>query len=104
MTSQIVNYTQEQTTELVTKYLAGSTVQELAELLQRSTRSIVAKLSREGVYVAQTKNKTGHKRESKLEIVTKLAEKIGCDPKALETLQKANSEALALISGWVDKQ
>ena len=45
-------YTAEQTAELIAKYAGGrgATVDELALALGRSVRSIVAKLSREGVY------------------------------------------------------
>ena len=48
-----VNYTPEQTAELVAAYVADSTeatVSAFAEKLGKTTRSIVAKLSREGVY------------------------------------------------------
>ena len=50
MTAKTVNYTAEQTVEIVTAYQAGETVEALAERFQKSVRSIVAKLSREGVY------------------------------------------------------
>ena len=51
-TEKTVNYTPEQTAELVTAYQAAptaETVSAFAEKLGKTTRSIVAKLSREGV-------------------------------------------------------
>ena len=50
MTAKTVNYTPEQTTKMVADYQAGVTVDQIAEALGKSVRSIVAKLSREGVY------------------------------------------------------
>ncbi len=58
------NYTPEQTTQLVAGYQAGETVEQLAEALGKTVRSVVAKLSREGVYVAKTKA-TGQTRVKK---------------------------------------
>ena len=87
------NYTPEQTTELVAGYLAGKTVEQLAELLGKTTRSVVAKLSREGVYVAKTKA-TGVSRVKKAELVDKLALACGVAPEVFESLEKANHEVL----------
>jgi hypothetical protein len=55
MTETKINYTPEQTLEIVQAYQAGATVEQLAERVGKSVRSVVAKLSREGVYVAKTK-------------------------------------------------
>jgi hypothetical protein len=52
MTDKIVNYTAEQTAQLVANYQDGVTVERLAEMFGKTTRSVVAKLSREGVYQA----------------------------------------------------
>lgn len=52
-TVKAVNYTPEQTVQMVADYAAGKglTVEAIAEKMGKSTRSIVAKLSREKVYV-----------------------------------------------------
>ena len=42
-----VNYTAEQTAKLVADYKAGVTVEQLAQEMGKTVRSIVAKLSRE---------------------------------------------------------
>lgn len=55
MTDKPVNYTPEQTAQLVANYKAGATVEVLAEMFGKTTRSVVAKLSREGVYTAKNK-------------------------------------------------
>ena len=46
----VVNYTPEQTASVVSGYSNGMTIESLAVELGKSTRSIIAKLSREGVY------------------------------------------------------
>lgn len=50
-----VNYTDEQTAELVKMYDEGKSVDEIAEITGRATRSVRAKLVREGVYKAPEK-------------------------------------------------
>ena len=87
------NYTPEQTTQLVADYLDGKTVEALAEALGKTTRSVVAKLSREGVYVAKTKN-VGVARVKKSELVDKLATACGVAPEVFESLEKANHDVL----------
>ena len=50
------NYTDEMVSEMTTQYTANptrETVDALADQCGKTTRSIIAKLSREGVYVAQ---------------------------------------------------
>lgn len=49
----VVNYTPEQTASVVSGYTNGMTIESLAVELGKSTRSIIAKLSREGVYKAK---------------------------------------------------
>jgi predicted transcriptional regulator len=66
------NYTPEMTAEVVQAYQAGEAVEALAARLGKTTRSIVAKLSREGVYVAKTAAK-GQARVRKSELVDRLA-------------------------------
>jgi len=57
MTEKVQNYTPEQTKLVVEGYQAGQTVEALAELVGKTTRSVVAKLSREGVYQAKVRVK-----------------------------------------------
>ena len=53
MTTKTVNYTPEQTAQMVADYQAGTSVEMIAESFGKTVRSVVAKLSREKVYVAK---------------------------------------------------
>lgn len=93
-----VNYTAEQVAEIVNGYNAGVTVEELAKAVNKSVRSVVAKLSREGVYKAKTyTTKTGEAVEHKDELADKLAERIGLTEAEADSLTKANKTALQKI-------
>ena len=96
MTATVQNYTPAQTAEIVSRYQAGETVEALAAALGKTTRSVVAKLSREGVYVAKTKT-TGTARVRKAELVDKLAKACGVAPEVFESLEKANHDVLEAL-------
>jgi hypothetical protein len=87
-----INYTAEQETDLVRLYLAEVSVDELAERFDKSTRSIVAKLSRLGVY--KSKTKTSGPKLTKAELVTQIAAILCVDETAFETFAKADKPAL----------
>lgn len=73
MTAKTVNYTPEQTAQMVADYQAGTTVETIAEALGKTVRSVVAKLSREKVYVAKTYvSKTGEAVVKKTRLQTTL--------------------------------
>lgn len=95
MTDKIVNYTPEQTAQLVAKYQDGVTVETLATMFGKTTRSVVAKLSREGVYHAKSKSTTV--RVKKAELVDRIANLCGATPEAFDSLEKANHEVLEAI-------
>ena len=95
MTEKPVNYTPEQTALLVANYKAGESVEQLAEMFGKTTRSIVAKLSREGVYHAKTKNTVT--RVKKSELVDRIANRVGVAPETFDSLEKANHEVLEAI-------
>lgn len=90
------NYTPEQTTQLVAGYQSGETVEQLAEAMGKTVRSVVAKLSREGVYVAKQRA-TGQARVRKAELVDKLATACGVAPEVFESLEKANHDVLEAL-------
>ena len=50
-----VNYTPELTAQIVSDYQAGTPVDEIADTIGKSVRSVRSKLVREGVYVAKEK-------------------------------------------------
>ena len=93
----VSNYSPEQTAQAVESYQAGQTVEAIALALGKSARSVVAKLSREGVYVAKTKAK-GATRVTKAQLVAQIAAKTGASEEALESLEKATHEALELVA------
>jgi hypothetical protein len=99
MTNQAkpVNYTPEQTKAIVEAYQAGTSVEAIAEAQGKSARSIVAKLSREGVYQAKSKTK-GVAAPRKAELITEIAHSIGTNEELIESLEKATREALELIA------
>lgn len=90
------NYTPEQTAQLVTGYQAGVAVEQLAADMGKTVRSVVAKLSREGVYVAKTKT-AGAARVRKADLVDQLAAKCGVAPEVFESLEKANHDVLEAL-------
>jgi hypothetical protein len=52
-----LNYTPEMTAKIVDDYQAGVTVEQIADAIDKSVRSVRSKLVREGVYVAAPKAK-----------------------------------------------
>jgi hypothetical protein len=90
------NYTAEQTQMLVDQYKAGTPIEQIAVTLGKSTRSIVAKLSREGVYVA--KNKLTQPRVRKSDLVERIASAVGVPSELFESLEKANYEVLEQLA------
>ena len=101
-----VNYTPEQTAELVGAYKARATdhesgmsvVAEYAGKFGKATKSIVAKLSREGVYFAKEyKGKTGEKPVKKDALADTLGEKLGLSDGETDSLAKVNKTALRKI-------
>ena len=85
------NYTQQQTEQMVSKYTANptrETVDALAQELGKNTRSVIAKLSREGVYVAQPRaTKSGEPIVRKAELVAQIEAHFGIE---MPTLVKAS--------------
>ena len=100
-TTKAVNYTPEQTAAMVAAYVAAptaDTVATLAEQFGKTVKSVVAKLSREKVYVAKTYvSKTGEAPVKKDSLADKLAEIVGLTEAEADSLTKANKTALAKI-------
>jgi len=92
------NYTETETAMLVGAYLdqpTRETVDKLAEELNRSTKSIIGKLSREGVYRREVYvSKTGENPITKVEIVSNIAESLGIEVASLAGLEKSPKTAL----------
>ena len=96
MTKEIKqNYTEAQTLNLIQRYQAGDSVEVLSTTLGKTTRSVVAKLSREGVYKPKTTQKQN--RVKKSELVDELAEKCNVAAELFESLEKANYDVLEVL-------
>jgi hypothetical protein len=96
-----VNYTAEQTTEMVAAYTANpaaETVTMLAEKFGKTVRSVVAKLSREGVYQKKEyKTKTGDKVEKKDTTADAIGAILKLKGNDIDSLTKCNKTALKAI-------
>ena len=90
-----MNYSAEQAQYMVERYTAKpdrETVDELAEELGKSAKSIIGKLSREGVYRRQLyKTKQGKEPTTKAEIVANIAMSLGFESEDLVGLDKTPS-------------
>lgn len=97
-----LNYTPEQTAQIVADYQAGITVEAIALALGKSVRSIVAKLSREKVYQKKVyTTKTGESVVKKDEFADFIANALALSEADADSLTKANKTALAKIADFI---
>lgn len=97
-TAKTVNYTAEQTAALVKAYTSGVDTATLAHDFGKTVKSIVAKLSREGVYQKKVyTSKTGEAVVKKDALADKMAEVFGLTEAEADSLTKANKTALKKI-------
>ena len=96
--SKAVNYTDEMVQAMVADYQDNPTPETVAKLSQefnKTTRSIVAKLVREGVYQAAPRvTKTGAPVVRKSEIVSQIQDQLGVELLTLEKASKQDLESL----------
>mgnify|MGYP005636507011 CR=1 FL=1 len=93
-----INYTPEQTAQMVADYSNGTTVEAIAEKMGKTVRSVVAKLSREKVYVAKTYvSKTGAPVVKKDAHADAIGAILRLPENDIESLTKANKNALKVI-------
>ena len=98
MAEKTVNYTPEQTLKMVVDYQGGVTVEAIAESLGKTVRSVVAKLSREGVYQKKVYvSKTGEKPVKKDTTAEQIGVIVGLSEGEVDSLTKANKTALVKI-------
>ena len=95
------NYTEEQVKHMVAEYTAEptrETVENLAEELEKSVKSIIGKLAREGVYQKVVyKTKTGEDPITKKQLVTEIAELLVVDYIKIAGLEKAPKADLKIL-------
>lgn len=88
------SYTPQETVTAVELYKSGKTPIEIAEILNRTPRSVISKLTYEGVYVSPVVHTS---RLKKPDLVIKIAEVLDLDPVVLESLTKSTHEALSIL-------
>ena len=92
------NYTEQMTSKMVATYTANptrETVDALAKELGKDTRSVIAKLSREGVYKAVPRTtKTGEPIVRKAELLTAIESHYGIELPSLVKASKADLQRL----------
>ncbi len=93
-----VNYNEEQTQYLVNEYVndpTKATVDRLAQEMEKSPKSIIGKLSREGVYRRSVyKTKTGESPVTKEQIVRDIEDVLGINHESLTGLEKSPKNIL----------
>ena len=96
-----MNYSEEQTQYIVKEYRSNpnrETVESLATELNKSIKSIIGKLSREGVYRREIyKTKTGELPVTKVEIVSNIADSLGLEVENLFGLEKTPKATLKTL-------
>ena len=92
------NYTDEMVETMHALYTAAptrETVEQLAEDFGKSVRSIIAKLSREGIYVSQPRvTKTGEPVVRKAELVAQIEEHFDIEVPSFVKASKADLQEL----------
>ena len=96
-----MNYTEDQTNHIIQAYQRNpnrDTVEMLADELQKSVKSIIGKLSREGVYRREIyKTKSGELPVTKVEIVSNIADSLGIEVDSLLGLEKTPKATLKTL-------
>jgi len=97
----VVNYTAEQTAKMVADYVAAptkNTVETIALELGKTVKSVVAKLSREKVYIkAAYVSKTGEPVQKKDTTADAIGAVLKMSENDISSLTKANKTALIAI-------
>ena len=97
------NYSDEMVAEMHSLYEANptrETVEILAEKFGKSVRSIIAKLSREGIYVSQPRvTKTGEPVVRKSELVAQIEDHFDIEVPTLVKASKADLQTLISMIG-----
>lgn len=94
--TKTVNYTPEQETQIVDQYQAGMTTDEIATMLGKSVKSVVAKLSRLGVY--KTKAKPTDPKVQKADLVAIIEARYGQEPGTFAEMEKLTKVTLLALA------
>ena len=101
------NYTEEQVEVMVSWYTAEptrATVDIIAREMDKSVKSVIGKLSREGVYQKQVyKTKTGEVPQTKQQLVETMAEFLAIDSSKIMGLEKAPKQDIKFLCEVISK-
>jgi hypothetical protein len=93
-----MNYSEEDTKSIVDQYKSApnrETVDRLAQVYNKSARSIIGKLAKEGVYQrVEYRTKTGEIPVTKLQLVEELCSQLAVNESDLIGLEKAPKQTL----------
>ena len=89
-----VQYTSEQTAQLLQLYVQGVSLEEIAQLLNKSTRSIISKLVQQNAYQPPPQET---RRLKKSEMISQIAQALELPTEELESLNKATHPALCAL-------
>ncbi len=96
--AKTVNYTPEQLETAKTQYASGVSVEDIAKVIGKTARSVIAKLSKEGVYKAKEYvSKNGEKPVKKDATADAIGAVLKLSEGEIESLTKANKTALVKI-------
>lgn len=94
----MVAYNEEQSARVIEAYKESptrETIELLSKEMEKSIKSVIGKLSREGIYRSEGyKTKAGEKPITKLEMVAILSDELGYN---LEGLEKAPKQTLRVL-------
>ena len=93
--TKTATYTPEQTDTVLAAYAAGQTAEQIAEQVNKTARSVIAKLARHGVYKTEPQPT---RRARKSEMVGTIAATLQLDADAISSLEKATHEALHAVA------
>lgn len=96
--AKIENYSPELTAKVKDLYVKGEPVEKIAEMAGKTIRSIIAKLSKEGIYKPKTyTTKQGEKPQKKDATAEAIGAVLRLSEGEIDSLTKANKTALVKI-------
>lgn len=96
--TKAVNYTPEQETQIVAQYQAGMAVAEIATMIGKTTKSVVAKLSRLGVYKTKDKPATEASKVTKADLVALIEGRYAVEAGTFADMEKLTKATLVALA------
>jgi hypothetical protein len=97
MTTKTPNWTDAEVATLKQAYSENQNLTELSKTFGKTVPALRSKLVYLGVYEKQQATKAGASAVRKVTLVGQLAKRLGVDAEAVQSLEKANKEALELL-------